>query len=415
MKVSTVANKVKLLYSVKVETPTDFDLACKIVDTIDINWANPDLKIIDPVCGRGNFLLALVQKLEQYHTRQHIVSNMLYGIDINKIQSAIAKKALKLLSNVEPNIINTDSLEYNFPYKFDLLVGSYPFNDDSAQQGRNVNKLKENTSDLDVKFYRHMINKAERHAVIMRAGFLSKKSEARKHIFTDLHVTTLWNVANYYTTSSTPMCVIRNTSVKVKEKQFIDKNGEIWRQVTDKNTKLSINITKETVDIINKLDQYAVKNNFGNYWTRSPVIRSHPQVNDTAGIDFVPITGRTKVKLDYKKYNGNANVFKNLNKWKLITNVNAGIDSIGPMKIVGPGIATSNSIVYFAFDSKNQAEKAKKFLESDLIKFVTTLLKTSAGNSSEFFSKIPYIDFDDPSAIEDLYDIYKKYNEMVDN
>jgi hypothetical protein len=414
MNVSTVASKIKLLFSVKVETPTDFELAVKIVDMIDIDWTNPDLKIIDPVCGRGNFLLALVQKLEQYHTREHIIKNMLYGIDVNKIQSSIAKKALQLLSDVQPNIYNTDSFEFDFPFTFDLLIGSYPFNDDSKQQGRNTNKLKENTSDLDVKFYHHMLDKSLNHAVIMRGGFLSKKSQTRENMFTDQHVTTFMNVAKHYPNVSAPMCVFRNISKKVKEKQFIDKDGHSIYQQTNKTSKISINITKETTGLINELEAYARKDNFGNYWTRSPIIRSNPQVNETTGIQFIPITGKPKAEFNYKKFNGSSSVFKNLNKWKLITNVNAGQGGIGPLKVIGPDIATSNSIVYFAFNTKEEAETAKQFLESALIKFVTPLLKTSNGNSGEFFSKIPYVDFTKKAQVKKLYSIYEKYKEMVD-
>ena len=414
MKVSTIASKIKLLFSVKVETPTDFALAVKIVDMIEIDWSNPNLKIIDPVCGRGNFLLALVQKLENYHTRDHIVKNMLYGIDINKIQSSIAKKALQLVSGVQPNIYNTDSLEFEFPFVFDLLVGSFPFNDDSKQKGRNTNKLKENTGDLDVKFYHHMLAKSLNHAVIMRGGFLSKKSQTRENMFTDKHVTTFMNVAKQYPNVSAPMCVFRNTNKLVNEKQFIDRDGHSRFQVTNKNSKISINVTKETTDLINDLELHARDDNFGNYWTRSPIIRSNPEVNDTNGIQFIPITGKPKADVSYKKFAGNSSVFKNLNKWKLITNVKAGQGGIGPLKIIEPGIATSNSIVYFAFNNKKEAEAAKQFLESALIKFVTPLLKTSNGNSGEFFSKIPYVDFTKKAQVKKLYGIYEKYKEMVD-
>jgi SAM-dependent methyltransferase len=128
MDVSKVAKQIKLLYSANTETATPFELAEDMLSHIDIDWKDPNLKFLDPCCGRGTFLLALLEKLQDYHTIDHIVTNMLYGSDISKIQSAIATKALRKISGLQPNIYNTDSLEKEFDIQFDVVVGSPPFN-----------------------------------------------------------------------------------------------------------------------------------------------------------------------------------------------------------------------------------------------------------------------------------------------
>mgnify|MGYP000576302149 CR=1 FL=1 len=58
---------------------TPFELIEEIVDKLPVQWDNPNLKFLDPVCGRGSFLFVIKNRLMQYHSEQHIVENMLYG------------------------------------------------------------------------------------------------------------------------------------------------------------------------------------------------------------------------------------------------------------------------------------------------------------------------------------------------
>jgi hypothetical protein len=99
-----------------------------MIQGLELNWQDPNLKILDAACGRGNFLLAALEILESHgHTKEHIVRNMLYGIDISKVQSMIAKKALQLASGVEPNISCDNSLtkEWNMDYSAILMNPPY--------------------------------------------------------------------------------------------------------------------------------------------------------------------------------------------------------------------------------------------------------------------------------------------------
>ena len=367
-----------------------------------IDFTNFESTVVDRVCGKGNFLLAVIYRfVENGADIEHVVNNIIHGYDISESQIDKCCRFIKLATGINPkNVQVKDTLNMTVKKLFTYEVGNYPFNDSSEEVGRNTDKVKENTADLDSKFY---LSKkvAENRAVIMRAGCLAKSSKVREHIMSDSFVHTIMHTSGYFDVSPDTMCVFSRTD-PVAEKKFIDKNNNVWTYKTDKNTKLSINMTKEIIPLVEKVFEMCKVDNFGNHWLRSPILRSDSKVNKMTGIDFVQITGTQDAELELDKFSGNIDNVKMLDKWKVITNVNASSTAIGPIKIAKPGVATSNSVVYFAFSTEQEAIDAKAYLESPFIKFITPFFKSSAGNSSEFFANIPYINFSDKKLINDL-------------
>lgn len=100
-----------------------------------INYSDPNLKFCEPSFGDGRILLELKNRLLEYHTEQHILENMLYGIEIQKV---LFDNAIAVVNpnNYKHNFICSSALNFEGifnPLKewvgiFDYVIGNPPYN-----------------------------------------------------------------------------------------------------------------------------------------------------------------------------------------------------------------------------------------------------------------------------------------------
>ena len=79
---------------------------------------------LDNSAGSGNFLLALYQKLQEYHSSQHILDNMLFAVELMEDNHAELCNKLGVSVN-HPHYVCANALEYD--YSFGEPVGLESF------------------------------------------------------------------------------------------------------------------------------------------------------------------------------------------------------------------------------------------------------------------------------------------------
>ena len=113
---------------------------------IDVDYSDSTLKFCEPSFGDGRILLELKDRLLEYHTEEHIITNMLYGIEI---QETWYISAIQLINpkGYKHNFICASALNFEGlfnPLKewvgiFDYVIGNPPYN-------RNILKKNDVTS-----------------------------------------------------------------------------------------------------------------------------------------------------------------------------------------------------------------------------------------------------------------------------
>lgn len=81
---------------------------------VEILQPKPNEKIIDPACGTGGFLFSSLNYIKRNYKQENItkyVKNNIFGIEINKRVSQIAKIKFLIETNASPNIICDNSLK----------------------------------------------------------------------------------------------------------------------------------------------------------------------------------------------------------------------------------------------------------------------------------------------------------------
>lgn len=107
------------------EVFTPMDLVESMIADISVDLLkDPSSTFIDNSAGCGNFLIALKNRLCQYHTEEHVLNHMIYAVEM--MEDNHKELCARLGVPVDhPHYVCADALEYD--YSFGELIGIEQF------------------------------------------------------------------------------------------------------------------------------------------------------------------------------------------------------------------------------------------------------------------------------------------------
>lgn len=138
-------NKDKKSFKTKNDEPTPIDCIEYMISKIPSElWDRPNLKILDPCAGNGNFFIPILYQLREKYTDEEIFEK-LYFNDTNDIRINNIKQIFDSSKN-HLNITQKDFLEYDEDEIYDLNVANPPFAKllpNGKRASKNHNMIKE--------------------------------------------------------------------------------------------------------------------------------------------------------------------------------------------------------------------------------------------------------------------------------
>ena len=107
------------------EVFTPIELCMQMVNKISLEeLQDPKSTFLDPSAGNGNFMVAMKERLLQYHAEQHVLDHMLYAVEL--MEDNHKEMCERLGVGVDhPHYICHDALTYD--YSFGEPVGLEQF------------------------------------------------------------------------------------------------------------------------------------------------------------------------------------------------------------------------------------------------------------------------------------------------
>ena len=156
------------------EINTPFYLINKMLDLLPESvFTNKDFRWLDPGCGCGYFSIVLFHRLfsglsatipSKRERRDHIISNMMFMVEVNEQHREILIKTF----GKSANIIMDDFVNHDFCESFDIVIGNPPYNCNGLKKvptNKTSNK-KEDGKTLWIDFTKKSIS------ILRKSGFL---------------------------------------------------------------------------------------------------------------------------------------------------------------------------------------------------------------------------------------------------
>lgn len=227
---------------------------------------NPFLRIVDPACGTGNLLIQCFHHLKEIYESnidwinkkngldlnmdnidKHIITNNLFGFDIDKVALEILKLDLFLDSGeITKNLFNEDFLFENRDINYNIVIGNPPYigpksidKEYSVILKERYNEVFKDKSDISYCFFKKSIDllvKGGKLAFITSRYFLESLSgkDLRRIIREQMSI---YKLIDFYGSRPFKGVGIDPVIIFMEKNQYKDGEFEVIKPLSDKGRK----------------------------------------------------------------------------------------------------------------------------------------------------------------------------------
>lgn len=368
-------------------------------------FSNPNLKWLDPCAGIANYPIVLIDKLmnglstvilDEKHRLKHILTNMLYMVEIQDTSCIKIKNSLGKEINLFEGSFLDKNFEQEYNFKFDVIFGNPPYEKmiDGKRSSKNDNLW---TKFIDKAM--NLLNDDGYLLFITPQAWMSPTSKQLKNVFLKYKLLYLnvqdcakyFNVGSkfsYYLIQKTlndnktytkfncfyPGSTIIHTSSEEGE-LIIDQNVKFIPQIINKEIFSLLNKTSFN----NKIAKFVVQYDSDLHkFTKKDLLSNIKDDNFKYEILHTP--SQTVWANRPHKNQGKIKVFIPLTTYyeQIIIGTHGNTQGVG----------------YIICNNNEQAEKIKKILLTDLYRFIANITRWSNFNVPEVMKSLPTIELD---------------------
>ena len=394
-----VLNADKSTYKSSNDEPTPMLCVEELVQSIPTDfWKQPNLKILDPCCGNGNFGVHLYNKLIAHHSSNDILEQILEFNDINEtrlnnVRSVFNNDAYQL------QITTNDFLNTDYSQLYDLIVANPPYaklleNGKRASKNHNLIKdfIQKSLKCLKPGGYLLFItpdnwmsyaDRNELIKILTQLQILRLDIHRAKKYFKKIGSSFTW-----YIIQNTPSYKdIKVTGIwkKVEYTSLIPSMGRKYIPLLYTNE--VYNILSKTVDN-NSLDKFKVQTSSDLHrYTKREFIQDSP--DDIYKYKLIHTPKQTCYASRPHKFQDGYKVF---------------ISTTDKYKVFVDNCGMTQSIVFIICSSLEEANKIKLILEHPLYVFINNLCRWGNFNNIRILQSFPIPD------VDDINEIYNHFN-----
>lgn len=406
------------------EIPTPPQLVDTMLSVVPSNFWTVPQRVLEPCCGKGNFVLGIFQKFNEGLKQQYpdsylrhkvIVEECIHFTDISALNVMITRELLRCASSGVATFYNSyqgDTLMMKWNDPFDLIAGNPPYNlmFGNLKEGGPARPLYHTFTMNMLKITRLLLFVTPARWM---AGGLGMDG-FRKSMLSSRKIITLDVIAQ----AEADRIFGRAVEIKGGVSYFLIDNNYtgncMFNGVSTDISKHSILVDSKYskfIDMISHLkNMKSIVKSCGSIWgIKSNDSRLVKEPDDNR---YVPCMVNRKSGL--VKYCSPDIPKKYQKKWKVVMPeaYNSGTN-FGNMYIASPDYVCSQSYLMIEFDTRDQALSCLSYLDTYFCRFMLSARKISQHSKPDTFLWIPLISFDTIYTDSDIYAMFSIDEDMI--